>query len=173
MKVGSNCEIIKSTCIGVLALAALICWLKFQPRFPNSEPKEAIGRALFESFTDPEQMRKIEFVGIDPKSGETRKLTLVRNENETQWRLPDLSNFPAENAERLAKVVAPLTQLTALDVIDEPVREKDSSEIEKFHRECGLLNPNKFIPNLDENNESESPNEESKQERNLAQGSAT
>jgi len=173
MKIGSNNELLKSTFIGVLALASLVCWLKFQPRLPNSAPKEAIGRALFENFTDPSQMRKIEFVGIDPSSGETRRLTLVRNENDSQWRLPDMSNFPAENAERLAKVVAPLTQLTALDVIDEPVREKDSSEIEKFHRECGLLSPNKFIPDLDGKADAKESDEAPKLERNLAKGSAT
>ncbi len=173
MKIGSNNEILKSTCIGVLALAALICWLQFQPRLPNSEPKEAIGRPLFENFSDPSQMRKIEFVGIDPASGETRRLTLVRNENDAQWRLPDMSNFPAENADRLAKVVAPLTQLVALDVIDEPVRDKDSSAIDKFHRECGLLSPSKFIPDLDGKAEAKKTDEESQEEKNLARGSAT
>lgn len=132
-------EVLKSALIGVLALVALVCWLKFQPRLPDVKPKEKIGRKLFEHFDDPGKMTRVEFTRIDPKTGEPQQLVLVRDGEE--WRLPGLSNFPAENAEQVAKVVAPLMQLTVLDVVDETVNKKDSAQTERFHFECGLANP--------------------------------
>lgn len=134
-----NKETLKSAIIGLLAAAALVCWLKFQPRLPDVAPKEKIGQKLFPAFDDPEKMRRVEFVAVDPESGETKTLTLVRDG--ADWRLPEKTNFPAENAERLAKVVAPLTQLAVLDVAEASETGDDPKKIERWREECGVLDP--------------------------------
>lgn len=142
MKKAPEHELLKSTLIGIVALVALISWLVFQPRLPDQEPREKIGKKLFDNFNDLSKMTKIEFQGIDPETGELRELILTRDGQE--WRLPSLSGFPAENAERLSKVIAPLTQLSILDVVDETTRIHDSQKITDFHRECGLINPSSY-----------------------------
>ncbi|MDO5308987.1 MAG: DUF4340 domain-containing protein [Planctomycetia bacterium] len=151
-------EIIKSTLIGLLALVALILWLKYQPRLPDAEPKERVGAPLFNDFNDPEKMGLIVFTGVDPESGATRTLTLKRDAQ--QWRLPESSNFPAENAERLASVVAPLMQLTVLDVVAESTRNADAKQINLFHRDCGLLSPHDFIPDVTLTRAAKNPDDE-------------
>ena len=132
-------EVLKSALIGVAALVALVCWLKFQPRLPDAEPKEKIGRRLLENFDETTKISRVEFVGVDAETGETKELTLVREGDEL--RLPALANFPAENADRWAKIVAPLVQLPVLDVADEAVRSGDAKKIAQLHRECGVLSP--------------------------------
>ncbi|MBR4832910.1 MAG: hypothetical protein IKU86_01080 [Thermoguttaceae bacterium] len=132
-------EVLKSALIGVAALVALVCWLKFQPRLPDVEPKEKIGRRLFENFDETTPISRVEFVGVDAETGEIKELTLVREGDEL--RLPALANFPAENADRWAKIVAPLVQLPVLDVADEAVRSGDAKKIAQLHRECGVLAP--------------------------------
>lgn len=132
-------EVLKSALIGVAALVALICWLKFQPRLPDAEPKEKIGSRLFENFDETTPISRVEFVGVDAETGEIKELTLVREGDEL--RLPALANFPAENADRWAKIVAPLVQLPVLDVADEAVRSGDAKKIAQLHRECGVLSP--------------------------------
>ena len=142
MKNAPNREILKSTLIGIAALAALVSWLALQPRLPDQEPREKIGKKIFDNFNDLSKMTRIEFKGIDPETGELRELLLTKDGQE--WRLPSLSGFPAENAERLSKVVAPLTQLSILDVVDETTKTLDSHKIAEFHRECGLVNPTNY-----------------------------
>ena len=132
-------EVLKSALIGVAALVALVCWMKFQPRLPDVEPKEKIGRRLLENFDETSQISRVELVGVDAETGETKELTLVREGDEL--RLPALANFPAENADRWAKIVAPLVQLPVLDVADEAVRSGDAKKIAQLHRECGVLSP--------------------------------
>lgn len=164
-------EVWKSALIGAITLAALICWLKFQPRLPDVKPKEKVGTKLLESFDDPGQMSRVEFTRIDPSSGELQQLVLVRDGD--IWRLPGIMNFPAENAEQVAKVVAPLIQLLVLDVVDETIGSSDSAKMDQFHRECGLLNPANFDSGIEV--ASKSKNEDSNNEFgeiDLARGSA-
>lgn len=142
-----TCEIWKSALIGVVALLTLVCWLQFQPLLPDVKPKEKIGHKLLENFVTPSQMTRIEFSRIDSTSGKLCRLVLVKD-RET-WRLPALFNFPAENAEQVAKIVAPLIQLSILDVVDESVAKVNISKIEQFHRECGLLNPSQIDENFE------------------------
>lgn len=168
MKNDPNHEALKSVLIGVAALIALVCWLKFQPRLPDLEPKEKIGKILFEEFDDPTKMTKIAFSGIDPETGDLRELSLIREGQE--WRLPSMSGFPAENAERLAEVVAPLTQLTVLDVVDETTKTSDLHRIAKFHRECGLISPANF--DVERNLDTEKEDDQSDASSNLAEGAA-
>ena len=140
-------EVWKSALIGTLALVALICWLVFQPRLPDVKPKEKIGQKLLESFDDPGEMTRVEFTRINPSTGELQQLVLVRDGD--VWRLPSMTNFPAENAEQVAKVVAPLVQLLVLDVVAETIDSSNAAKTDRFHRECGLLNPNNFDPDLE------------------------
>lgn len=140
-------EVWKSALIGTLALVALICWLVFQPRLPDVKPKEKIGQKLLESFDDPGEMTRVEFTRINPSTGELQQLVLARDGD--IWRLPSMTNFPAENAEQVAKVVAPLVQLLVLDVVDETIDSSNAAKTDRFHRECGLLNPNNFDPDLE------------------------
>ena len=137
-----NHELLKSVFIGLAALVALVSWLALQPRLPNQTPREKVGKRIFDSFNDLSKMTRIELRGIDPETGELRELILTKDGQE--WRLPSISNFPAENADRLSKVVAPLTQLSILDVVDETTKTLDSRKITEFHRECGLVNPANF-----------------------------
>ncbi|MGI6401240.1 MAG: hypothetical protein ACOX0A_03890 [Thermoguttaceae bacterium] len=167
MKNEKNHEVLKSIVIGLVALAALFCWLEFQPRLPNQKPKEKIGKKLFEHFDDPAKMTKIEFAGIDPETGNLRQLDLIRDGQ--QWRLPAMSGFPAENSDRLAKVVAPLMQLTVLDVVDETTKTADLHKIAAFHRECGLVHPMNYDVDLDLNQKSSETDAESE---NMAKGAA-
>ena len=139
MTLTRNHEVLKSLFIGLAALTALVLWLALQPRLPDQTPREKVGKKLFDSFNDLSKMTKIEFRGIDPETGKLRELILIKDGQE--WRLPSTSNFPAENADRLSKVVAPLTQLSILDVVDETTKTLDSRKISDFHRECGLVNP--------------------------------
>lgn len=132
-------EALKSALIGVAALGALVCWLQFQPRLPDVEPKEKIGRRLLENFDENSPIGRVEFVGVDAQTGEIKELKLVRTDGEL--RLPALANFPAENADRWAKVVAPLVQLPVLDVAEEAVRSGDAKKIAQLHRDCGVLAP--------------------------------
>lgn len=159
-------EIWTSALLGAAALIALICWLKFQPQLPDVDPTEKIGEKLFENFTDPSRMKRIQIAQINPDTGELQKLTLVRDEDEETWRLPDASNFPAENAERVSKIIAPLLQLSVLNVVNEDAKSTDLIQTEKLHKECGLLNPLTFESaiEVDEIGKSESG-------KNLAQGS--
>ena len=154
----SKSEAIKSALIGLAALVALIAWLKFQPRLPDMEPQEKIGKILLDRFSDISAAAQIEFVCVDPSSGEPKSLRLSREKD--AWTIPSMLNYPAENPERLAKVLSPLTQLVVLDTL-KASNSSNSKEIDELHRECGLLNPSNFIPNYSEENES-----------NLAFGSA-
>ncbi|MBP5620636.1 MAG: DUF4340 domain-containing protein [Thermoguttaceae bacterium] len=164
-------EVWKSALIGAIALIALICWLEFQPRFPDVKPKEKIGKKLLEAFDDPNQMSRVEFTRINPDSGELQQLVLVRDED--VWRLPGMTNFPAENAEQVAKVVAPLIQLLILDVVDETINSSDPAKMDQFHRECGLLNPINFDPGFElKSTLRDKASSEEAGETNLAQGSA-
>lgn len=129
----------------------LIVWLKFQPRLPDLEPKERIGKKLLEEFNDVSQMGRVEFSRINPESGEIESLVLIRDKERSEWLIPQMSNFPAENAEQVAKVVAPLIQLTVLDVIDAPTNDT-IAKTDRFHRECGLLSPSNFILDLNISN---------------------
>ncbi len=156
-------EILKTALLGIVAFIALICWLKFQPRLPDVKPKERIGLKLLESFNDVSQMRQIEFSRIDPKTGELEEMVLVRSKDSQQWTIPSMSNFPAENAEEVAKVVAPLMQLSVLDVVDEAHSITESSKTDELHRECGLLNPVNYV-SFDL--------ESDKEDKDLAAGSA-
>lgn len=158
-------EILKSTLIGIVALITLICWLVYQPHLPDVKPKEKIGQKLLDSFNDVSKMNRLEFSRINPKTGELESLILIRDKKNLQWTIPSLSNFPAENAEEIAKVVAPLMQLTILDVVDETLASSELSKTERLHRECGLLNPFSYIA-LDQESNSE------EEEPNLSVGSA-
>lgn len=60
-------EALKSALIGVAALGALVCWLQFQPRLPDVEPKEKIGRRLLENFDENSP------IGASNLSASTRK----------------------------------------------------------------------------------------------------
>ena len=71
-------EVLKSALIGVAALVALVCWMKFQPRLPDAKPKEKIGRRLLENFDETTKISRVEFVGVDSETGEAKELTLVR-----------------------------------------------------------------------------------------------
>ena len=139
MKNGPNHELLKSALIGVAALVALVAWLALQPHAPSQAPREKIGKKFFDDFNNLSKMTRIELKGIDPETGNLREIILTRDGQD--WRLPSLSGFPAENAERLSKVVAPLMQLSILDVVDETTKTLDSRKIAEFHRDCGLINP--------------------------------
>ena len=164
----SKHEVLKSALIGLVALGALVLWLKFQPRLPDVKPQEKIGQKLFEKFNDMEQMTKIEFVGVDPATGETRSLALTRSGDE--WVLPSMSNFPAGNSRRLAKVVAPLMQLSILSAIDSKDASANARQITTLHQECGLLNPVNFVPSVAPRGEDTPADAE--EAPNLAQGAA-
>lgn len=173
MKNDPKHETLKSALIGIAALAALVCWLTLQPRLPNLEPKEKIGKKLFEDFNDPGKMTRIEFTGIDPETGAVRSLTLVRDGQ--GWSLPGMSGFPAENADRLAKIVAPLMQLTVLDVVDETAKTSDVRRITEFHRECGLISPQTFDVDREmfvASDEKATVEKDGETSENLAQGAA-
>lgn len=144
MKEGTR-EVFKSVLLGLSALIALICWLKFQPRLPDVKPKEKIGRRLLETFDNVAQMERVIFSRINPDTGEYEEFVLAHDKENDQWLLPGMSNFPAENAEQVAKVVAPLIQLTVLDVVDETIDPSNLTKITHFHKECGLLNPINFV----------------------------
>ena len=161
-------EVLKSAFIGLVALFALVLWLKSRPRLPDVKPQERIGQRLFDRFNDMEQMTKIEFVGVDPLTGDTRSLEFARSGDE--WLLPGLSNFPAGNANRLAKIVAPLMQLSVLSAIDASSNVENAKQITTLHRECGLVNPANFVPNT--SNSDSQPSDSSESAPNLAQGAA-
>ncbi len=165
-------EVLKSALIGVAALVALVCWLKFQPRLPDVEPKEKIGRRLFENFDETTKISRVEIVGVDAETGEIKELTLVREGDEL--RLPALANFPAENADRWAKIVAPLVQLPVLDVADEAVRSGDAKKIAQLHRECGVLAPEDaaFEVQLNASNSSKNGEKTSEKAANSTQSAA-
>ena len=160
-------EIWKSTALGILAVVALVCWLKFQPRVPTMQPREKIGKPLFSSFNDPNQMTRIEFERIDPRTGNLQSLVLSRSGN--AWLLPTMNNFPAENSDRISKIIAPLMQLSILDASDNTLDSGDPTKTDRFHRACGLLNPKNFDPAFEGLPSSSKENSEGV---NLAQGSA-
>lgn len=138
----SNHELLKSILIGILAFIALICWLEFQPKLPDQTPEEKIGKKVLEGFDDPSKMTELEFVAVDSITGKLNRLSLLRDGS--QWKLPSASGFPADNSERLAKVVAPLLQLTVLDVVDETSKKSNEAKAMNLLRECGLLSPENY-----------------------------
>lgn len=131
-------EWIKSLTIGLLAVAALLLWLATSPKPPvDSENKEA-GAELFESLTDPAFVRSLTIVRRDANGREAR-IELARPTGDL-WRIRTKENAPADDAQRLATVIAPLIHLKILERSLPPESGRDEAT-EKYHRHCQLIDP--------------------------------
>jgi len=137
-------EMIRSAVIGLLALAGLIVWLKTYPPLPDQWKPASAGEMLFPAYTDTAAVRTIRITQRG-ESGNLERLELVRSTD--GWRIGGndaAADAPAENSDRIASVLAPLINLTALTVT-EPEAGTKEEKIDSFHRTCGLLDPVKTV----------------------------
>lgn len=147
-------ENLKSLLIGLAALAALAAWLHFQPKPPADWSQKGVGESLFPDFKDPLDAHALTIVrpktGGDDESGgngekvgnpipEAAAIRVVRGKD--GWVLQTASDAPADNAERLTMIFAPLLRLTVLSDVPEIDGKTDAAAVAEFHRSCRLLDP--------------------------------
>lgn len=132
-------EWVKSLAIGAAALLALLLWLSIRPAPPPDESVKTTGERLFEAFHDPAAIKSLSIVRFSGVGEEPERLELLRDRD--SWRIPTRGDAPADNAEKIASVVSPLTDLSVLEEIPSGMDGDEEAKMTEFHRRCGLLDP--------------------------------
>ncbi len=103
-------ESLKTVLFVVLAgiSSALAGWSYYANRPPQSKEFELVGKAFFENFEDAKSAAFLEISALND-DGELQSFVLHKVKG--IWRIPTHSDYPAEAAERLAKVATALIGL--------------------------------------------------------------
>lgn len=128
--------------IAVALLVVLIAWL-VQPTGLNDSPEKAVGKVLFDRFTDPLTIRSLEINRLLPKTGELVKFQIT--DNQGKWTIPSHENYPADAKEQMGRVASSLIGLDVLSVASEaPDKEGgggDDARLVSNHVLYGVVDP--------------------------------
>lgn len=135
-------ENLTSLVLGILALAGLLLWLKYQPKPPADWADKSAGAPLCPGFTDSSEPAAVTI--IRPKqetSGQPNEKSMLKLERGAHgWVIKTADDAPADSADRMTMVLAPLLRLTILSDIHE-INAQGGGTAAEFHRTCGLLDP--------------------------------
>ena len=138
----STRENLKSLAIGCAALLGLVLWLKYQPKPPADWSEIGTGEALCPGFTDVSLPASLTIARPVPADGGKAALSEIRLERGREgWRIKTADDAPADSADRLTMVLAPLLRLTVLSDIREISSHADEAALLEFHRSSKLLDP--------------------------------
>jgi len=102
-----------------LAVALFLTVIAYfmQPRAINDSPEDMVGKALFEKFTDPLEIKSLEIARLDPVSGDLNRFQIT-SDAEGSWTIPSHENYPSDAKNQMGQVASELIGLTVLSVAD-------------------------------------------------------
>ena len=114
---------------GAAVVLMLLAWIT-APRPVTPDEFSDVGKQFFPEFNDPSVARSLEVVTWDEQTGSAIPFKVV-NQN-GNWSIPSHFNYPADGAERLAKVAAGMIGVTRDDY-----RGRNSTDYQAF----GVIDP--------------------------------
>ncbi len=120
-----------------LTLAVVLVGLAFMTRPVVREVKmeEMVGKPLFQKFTDPLAVKKLEIVRMDA-AGEVDDFRIA--EIDGVWSIPSHDNYPADAKDQMGRVTEALVDLKVLDVVAKP---GDVTDATSLHTLYGVIDP--------------------------------
>ncbi|MDR2762158.1 MAG: DUF4340 domain-containing protein [Planctomycetaceae bacterium] len=135
-----------------LLLAVVLLGLAWYstPSIPVLNVEEIVGKQLFEKFTDPLAIKRLEIVRRD-SAGEKEEFRIV--EVNGSWRIPSHDNYPADAKDQMGLIAESLISLKALDVAEKMNYNSNakSTNASSIHSTYGVLDPTEDNATLNEN----------------------
>ncbi|MFO0904672.1 MAG: DUF4340 domain-containing protein [Pirellulales bacterium] len=116
-----------------LALAIGLIAYATTPSPVGFKPSDAVGKPLFESFTDPLAAKSLEIVSFDAANSKLTSFKVTQNKDGS-WSIPSHGDYPADAENQLRDVATALVDLRPLDVV---------SEVADDHEYFGVIAPDK------------------------------
>ncbi|MDR1477626.1 MAG: DUF4340 domain-containing protein [Planctomycetaceae bacterium] len=126
-----------------------IAWCS-KPQFRTVKVEDIIGKPLFEKFTDPLAVKRLEIVRRGA-TGEKEEFRLV--DVNGSWRIPSHDNYPADAKDQMGLIADALIDLKVLDVAVKMTDNSNaqSAEATAIHTTYGVLDPTGENTSFNEN----------------------
>ncbi|MDR1290097.1 MAG: DUF4340 domain-containing protein [Planctomycetaceae bacterium] len=126
-----------------------IAWFS-EPQFRTVRVDEIVGKPLFEKFTDPLAVKRLEIVRRGA-TGEKEEFYIV--EVNGSWRIPSHDNYPADARDQMGLIADSLIDLKVLGIADEMTGKSNaqSADATAIHTTYGVLDPTGENASFNEN----------------------
>ncbi|MDR2168596.1 MAG: DUF4340 domain-containing protein [Planctomycetaceae bacterium] len=142
-------EKIKTLIFLLLAIVLLgLAWYS-KPQIRTVNIESIIGKPLFEKFTDPLSIKRLEIVRRDA-TGEKEEFRII--EQGGSWRIPSHDNYPADAKDQMGLIADALIGLNVLDVAEKLSGDSTQAvNTTAIHTTYGVLDPTDTTVSSNEN----------------------
>ncbi|MDR1053702.1 MAG: DUF4340 domain-containing protein [Planctomycetaceae bacterium] len=126
-----------------------VAWFS-KPQFRTVRVEEIVGKPLFEKFTDPLAVKRLEIVRRGA-TGEKEEFYIV--EVNGSWRIPSHDNYPADAKDQMGLIADALIDLKVLGIADGMTGNSNaqSADATAIHATYGVLDPTGENASFNEN----------------------